>query len=302
MTKNTLKGYGFAVLSAVIYGTMPLMAKHIYADGVNAMTLVFLRNILALPSLAPLALLKQKTLRISPKELGSVCLISLFGCCGTSMLLFSSYSYIPTGTATVFHFIYPSVVVLIGMVFLKRRVPRSTLLGIALCFAGICLFYDPAAPFHPKGGALALTSGLTFAIYVVLLSRFKSDKVSGFLLCFHIAAVSSVFSLLLCLASRSLALPTTAGGWALCLFFAFLITTGAVLLFQQATFLIGGEKASILSALEPTTSVILGAAVFGESLALRVLLGSALVVAASICIAVSDMRKKEAVSCPKNVI
>ena len=48
-----LTGYIYAVVSAVIYGCMPLMANYIYADGVSPMTLVFLRNVLALPVLAP---------------------------------------------------------------------------------------------------------------------------------------------------------------------------------------------------------------------------------------------------------
>ena len=61
MKSKLIKGYIFAVLSAVIYGFMPLMAKHIYADGVNAVTLVFLRNALALPSLAIITFLKHRT-------------------------------------------------------------------------------------------------------------------------------------------------------------------------------------------------------------------------------------------------
>ena len=48
-------GYMYAIISAIIYGCMPIMAKYIYADGVNALTLVFLRNFLALPVLAILA-------------------------------------------------------------------------------------------------------------------------------------------------------------------------------------------------------------------------------------------------------
>ena len=57
-------GYIFVVLSSVIYGSMPLLAKLIYADGVNSFTLVFLRNFLALPSLALFAFLKKKMLPI----------------------------------------------------------------------------------------------------------------------------------------------------------------------------------------------------------------------------------------------
>ena len=55
MQNKMVKGYMLSILSAVIYGLMPLMAKYIYSDGVNALTLVFLRNFLALPSLAIVA-------------------------------------------------------------------------------------------------------------------------------------------------------------------------------------------------------------------------------------------------------
>ena len=104
-----LRGYLFVIVSAVIYGCMPLMAKFIYEDGVNSMTLVFLRNFLALPVLLILALRQQKKLQFTAKALPSLCLIALLGCCVTPTLLFSAYSYIASGTATVFHFIYPSL-------------------------------------------------------------------------------------------------------------------------------------------------------------------------------------------------
>ena len=50
-----LKGYLFIIASAVIFGTMPLMASGIYDQGVNPMTLVLLRNLLSLPVLALMA-------------------------------------------------------------------------------------------------------------------------------------------------------------------------------------------------------------------------------------------------------
>ena len=64
MNYKTAKGYLFAVLSAVIYGSMPLMAKYIYADGVTPMTLVFLRNLFAIVPLALLAYRPKKTLKV----------------------------------------------------------------------------------------------------------------------------------------------------------------------------------------------------------------------------------------------
>jgi hypothetical protein len=62
---------------------------------------------------------------------------------------------------------------------------------------------------------------------------------------------------------------------------------------REATFLIGGERASILSTLEPTTSVIVGILVFHEAVSLRTVAGSVLVILASLLIAVFDMKNSK---------
>lgn len=293
MNAKMYKGYIYAILSAVIFGCMPLMAKHIYASGVTPMTLVFLRNLLALPSLAILAWMQGRTLKVPVKSLPSISLISLIGCCVTPMLLFSSYQYIASGTATVFHFIYPSIVVVAGIVFLRKKAQLGSILSVIICCAGVALFYTPGEPLDPWGSFLALFSGVTYATYTVLLSTFRYTKVTGFLFSFYVAAIATVFTFIVCTVSGNLALPADAMGWIMCIIFAFLVTTGAVVLFQQAAFIIGGERTSILSTLEPTTSVIVGILIFHEALNIRTVLGSVLVILASILIAVFDMRSSK---------
>lgn len=294
MKTQIYKGYIYAVLSAVIFGCMPLMAKNIYADGVTPMSLVFVRNLLALPSLAALAWMQSKTLSVPRESLPSLALISLVGCCATPILLFSSYQFIPSGTATVFHFIYPSIVVVAGIVFLKKKPQAGNIISVIICAVGVSLFYTPGQPLDLKGSALALASGFTFASYVLLLSVFKYKSVTGFLFTFHMTLMSSAFTLIACLVSGQLVLPSSLWCWLLCTFFAFLVTTGAVVLFQQAAFIIGGERSSILSTLEPTTGVIIGILVFNEPVSLRTLIGAVLVILASLLIAVFDLKNKTA--------
>ena len=292
MNAKTVRGYIFAVLSAVIFGCMPLMARYIYADGVSPSTLVFLRNFLALPSLAVLAYLQRKSLKVPAKALAPIAVISFFGCCLTPILLFTAYNYIASGTATVFHFIYPAVVVLSGILFLKKKAKAEALISVGLCVIGVALFYDPAQPINLAGSALALGSGITFALYVHLLAGFRHREISGFLFSFYVAAASAVIAFIICIVTGQLALPQTVTGWGLCLLFALAVTTGAVFLFQRGTFLIGGEKTSILSTLEPITSVVVGIVVFQEKATFKSVLGAVLVISASVLIAVFDIKKK----------
>ncbi len=294
MQKNTAKGYLFAMISAVIYGCMPLMAKHIYADGVNPLTLVFLRNAFSILPLGILAYSQKKTLKVPAKQLPMISLIAVLGCSITPILLFSSYRFIDSGTATVIHFVYPAIVVLAEILFAKKKPQWGNLISVAICVAGISLFYTPQQSTSLTGSALALASGFTFAAYVVLLAHFDNRGASGFLFSFYVACVCSVFTFAVCLVTGSFAFPETIQGWGLCVLFSLLVTTGAVFLFQQSAFFIGSERTSILSTLEPITSVIIGILVFAEPLGLRTMIGSALVVIASFLIALFDLKGKKA--------
>ena len=73
------------------------------------------------------------------------------------------------------------------------------------------------------------------------------------------------------------------------LVFSLVLSVGAVVLFQQGTFLIGGQRAAILSTFEPVTSLAVGFFVFQETISFRLLAGAALVIAAAVMIAVYDM-------------
>ena len=289
MRYNIVKGYVFVIISAIIFGCMPLGAKIIYADGVNALTLVFLRNALSLPALALLAKKSSRTLRLPNSCLWEISVIAFFGCCITPILLFSSYNYISSGTATVFHFIYPAVTVLGGILFFRERVRFGPMVCILVCTLGVSLFYEPGVPIHLWGSVLALCSGMTYAIYIMLLSRFHHKEVSGFKFSFYTAAVCSLFILAMCLLTCQFRLPHSPAAWLTSMIFSLVLSVGAVVLFQQGTFLIGGQRAAILSTFEPITSLLVGFLAFQENISFRLLIGSTLVIAATVIIAVVDM-------------
>ena len=76
-----------------------------------------------------------------------------------------------------------------------------------------------------------------------------------------------------------------------------MISVGAVVMFQRGTFLIGGERASILSTVEPLTGVVLGILVFQEKVTVGMGIGSVLVILACILITVSDRKKMKEAPC-----
>lgn len=290
--KQALKGYLYVVISAVIFGCMPLGAKFIYASGVNPLTLVLLRNSLALPVLALLVKFRGESLSITRSQGIKICFLSGMGSCVTPVLLFSSYQFISSGTATTFHFIYPAVVVLCNILFLGEKPRFSPIACVILCTAGTCLFYTPGASLDPLGSILALSSGVTFAVYMTMLARSGLHTMSGFKLSFYMCGVCSFFLLIVCLVTGSLSLPQTLSGWLACFAFSLVLCIGAVVLFQQGTFLIGSQRSAILSTFEPITSLIVGILVFQEVFAPQSALGVVLILLSTVLIAVTDIKKK----------
>lgn len=289
--RNQWLGYFFVILSAVIFGCMPLGANFLYAQGVTPMSLVFLRNLLSLPLLALLGS-RQGGLRISRDALREVGVAAFFGCWLAPTLLFSSYRYLASGMATVFHFAYPVIVVL-GSFLLREKVKKSALFCALLCSLGILLLFDPHGTVDPLGVTFALTSGVAYAVYILILGHFRHREVSGFRLSFYMAIVSMICTLILCLATGQLCLPQTPGGWGVAFLFSFAVSVGAVVLFQEGTFLIGAQRAAILSTFEPITSIFFGILFLNETLTPRILLGSAITLLAGVLITVTGRKSGE---------
>ena len=92
-----------------------------------------------MPTLALLAHRQSGTLKAPAAAMPRLSLIALLGSSITPMLLFLSYNFIASGTATVFHFVYPALVVGGGVLFLKEKLHHLTLLSIICCVVGIVL-------------------------------------------------------------------------------------------------------------------------------------------------------------------
>ena len=287
---QAVRGYLMVIFSAVIFGCMPLLVKNIYADGVNSLSVVLLRNLLSAPVAVALAYLQRKSLKIPAKALPEIAAFGIIGCCMTPLILFSSYYFIDSGTAMVLHFVYPAAVLVGGVLFYRERVTFGALISIVICILGIFQFYTPGAPLDWRGGALAILSGFGYAAYILMLSHFKYKEITGFLLNAYVFSINSIVLFSVCAATGMLTFPVTLSGWICSLILAVVVNVGAVSMFQWGTRIIGGQKAAILSTMEPTTSVFVGILVFHEVVTARTALGTVLVLLASILIVLSDMR------------
>lgn len=279
---KTQTGSLYIVLSAVLFGTMPLLAKVAYAHGSNAYTVAFGRFFFGSMILgAVISLLPGCSVKVGKRQLLELFKLSV-SYAMMPILLYTSYDHIDSGMATTLHFTYPVVVMLIMVVFCKKTLERKQIFCAALCLAGMALLSSPDSRPSVPGILLAVGSGVVYAVYIVLLGRSTARELHPFTLAFWMALFSAAEIGVVALVTRNLVFSLDSVGWAMEICMALFTTVFALVLFQKGLFLCGEVKASLLSTFEPLTGIVIGMIAFQEELTPHKIMGIMGVLAAAI--------------------
>ena len=188
---ESLLGSFYIILSAILYGLMPLMTKTIIAHGGNAYTSAFLCFAMGAVFLWPVLIFKEKeTIRIERFQLVAVLGLSCFHAL-TLGLLYSSYAYISSGLATTLHFTYPAAVILLELVLFRLLPTRRELISLMLAIAGVILMNSRSGETNMIGMLLALLSGIAYALYISLYGHSRAKGLSALVMSFWINAFAA---------------------------------------------------------------------------------------------------------------
>ena len=271
------------IVAGISYGTNPLFAKPLLESGVPVLVMLFFRYALSATLLGTWMLLKGEKLSTSRRELGLLVILGLLFA-GSSVFLFASYEFIPSGLATTLVYLYPVFVALI-MVFLHFYPSWQTWLSIVATFGGILLLSSSSqgADIQLPGIFLAVLSALSYAHYLIIVNRSSRIKnVSERTITFYALATGTVlFFILRLIQGGSLVEGVdTPADWANLVGLAIVPTILSLLTLAVSSRFIGPTKTSILGVFEPLTAILIGTALFGEPLTWNMGLGIAICVAA----------------------
>lgn len=280
------------VLSAVLFGTMPLLTKIAYAYGSNTYTVAFWRFAFGTVTVALIIALSPKlTFRVTAAEFRRLALLSVF--CGvTPLLLYSSYRYVSSGLATTLHFTYPVSVMVLGTLFFRTKLRGRQLVCLAICAAGIICFYQPGQNESLEGMAIAVLSGVTFALYILLLGKSGLSHLPMLTISFWISLLCTAEIGVFSAVSGKLIVAMPWQAWAAVALLGVFVAALAQVLFQTGVFLCGEVKASLLSTFEPLTGVVIGILVFREALTVRIAAGIVLILLAAVLLVLLPEREK----------
>ena len=285
MRNRKLIGTLAGIAAAVCYGTNPLGALKLYAEGMQTNSVLFYRFGLAWVIIAIIMIFRKESLKVTWHEfriltgLGLLFIVS-------SLTLYLSFHYMAAGVASTILFTYPVMTAVIMAVFFRERITWGTVLALVLSGAGVALLYwsDSAGTLSTIGVMLVLASALSYALYIILVNR-GNLQMSSFKINFYVLLYCTlgmvVYSLI---AGLPLTLPQNATSWFYVGWLALVPAIFALVLLVYAAKYVGSTATAILGALEPLTAVLIGILVFGEPFTLNLALGIILILGAVVII------------------
>lgn len=273
------------VVAGISYGTNPLFAKPLLLSGVPVLVMLLFRYGISAALLGLWMALSKEKFSVGKREIGLLMLLGvLFG--GSSLFLFASYAFIPSGLATTLVYLYPVFVALI-MVLLRFYPSWQTWLSIVATFGGIILLSSSSqgAEIRPAGILLAVMSALSYAFYLVIVNRSKRIKhVSEHTLTLYALVTGTIlFAVIRCFQGGSLTEGIdSAADWGNLLGLAVVPTMISMLTLAVSSRFIGPTKTSVLGVFEPLTAILIGTFMFGEPMTWKMGVGIVVCVGAVI--------------------
>ena len=286
------RGYFLTILSAIIFGFTPILAKITYNMGSNGITLAFFRHLFVIPILFLIIKLLKINYKITLEQLKKIILVGVIGNAFTVAMLYTSYSYIQVGSATVLHFLYAMFVSLICFFYYNELLSKAVIICLVIASIGI-LFFIEGGNTSFIGLFLALFSGITFAYYIVGVEKLGLQTINPYVLNFYFAIVIAITLLIIGIISNQLVLSLPMKAYSYSFIIAILTSIIGIICLQQGIKYLGATTASILSMFEPVTSVIFGIIILHERLTIVKAIGCLIILGAVIGLIVSNSKKEE---------
>jgi drug/metabolite transporter (DMT)-like permease len=281
-------GLTLAVVGAIAFSAKAIIVKLAYRHGVDAITLIMLRMLFALPfflaivwwssrprgGVAPAALTRADKLGV----LG----LGFTGYYLASFLDFAGLAYISASLERLILYLNPTLVLLLGRTLYGKAISRNQLLGMAISYGGVLLVFGHevhlAGSDVALGATLVFMSAVSYAIYLSysgeLVMRLGSLRLVG--LATSVACVCCILQFVI-LRPVSVAFAVAPEVVWLSLLNAIGCTVIPVLLVMMAIERIGSGLAAQVGMVGPMSTITMGVLLLGEPFTAWVVAGTVLV-------------------------
>ena len=281
-----LWGIALALAGTVSFAFRPILVKLGYTTHpISATTLLFLRMALSLPFFLAMAWWVRGGEPIARRDWLGIAGLGFLGYYFASLLDFLGLQYVSAGVGRLIMFLYPTLVIVLSAIFLKKNPTFKDLVALAITYSGIALVLSSQISPTPEnrlfafGALLIFASAMCYAVYLVtgsqLVKRVGSARFTAYTM-----IVSTVPALIqFCLLESPAALDLPAQIWWIALLLATACTALPVYFVAEALKRIGANHFALIGALGPVTTVLADYFVLDGALSVAQVLGGSLVIA-----------------------
>jgi drug/metabolite transporter (DMT)-like permease len=288
--------------SALLFSAKAVFIKLAYRHGIDPVSLMTLRMLFSFPVYLAIGLYTLRGGRHSQLDIRTLLQVGLLGLTGyyaASFLDLSGLQYITANLERLILYVYPSLVLLISALLLKRPIRGGEIACLVGAYCGIALVFGTDLELYDQetvrltatvelpavlwGGLLVLGSAVTFACYMVgsehMMRRLSPTLFTSLAMMASTLAISIHFLLTQPLV-KLLGQPPEIYGLA----FAIAILSTVVPSYMMAAGIhrISASRASIIGSVGPMSTMVMGYWFLGETVTPVHILGLSVVVFSSL--------------------
>lgn len=187
-------GFILAGLGSILFSAKAIVAKLTYMHGVDALTVIGFRMLLALPAFLTIAVWQAykayqgKQVALSTKQRWQVVVLGFIGYYLASLLDFLGLQYITAGLERLILFLAPTFVLLFSALFLKKLILPKQWVALAISYLGVSLVFVQDLSLEGDhvllGAGLVLGSALSYSFYLIgsgeLLKQIGSTRLVAY--------------------------------------------------------------------------------------------------------------------------
>jgi drug/metabolite transporter (DMT)-like permease len=275
-------GLLLAVAGSIAFSGKAIIVKLAYRHGVDAVTLVMLRMLFALPLFLLMAWWAGGGKpRIAGRDWWGIVGLGFCGYYLASFLDFWGLEYISASLERLILYLNPTLVLVLGWLLYGRKISYRQGVGMFISYAGVLLVFGHEAALDGKnaalGAALVLASAVSYALYLSysgqMVQRLGSLRLAGWATSVACVFCIAQFAILRPLSTAQVVEPVL---W-LSLLNATACTAVPVVLVMMAIERIGAGLTAQTGMIGPMSTLLMGVFILGEPFNVWIVGGTVLV-------------------------
>ncbi len=275
-----------AATGVVFFSSKAIFVKKAYGYDVDTLSLLFLRMTFALPVyiiVAVFSTLKSRKRKTGYTDYLWLVVMGFLGYYLASYLDFKGLNYISASMERLILFVYPTMVLFISWIFMKKSITRQQLIAVVITYIGVFIAFSHNVGTESQskfllGATFILISALSYAFFLVIsgniIPRMGAWRFTSY------AMITSCCAVMLhCVIKGQIDfMHFSHEVYIICLAMAIFATIIPSFLIAWAIKLLGANDVAIIGSLGPITTIIMAAIFLGENITVFQFIGTLIVI------------------------